>query len=153
MVISFFQAIPEIQMMLSIFILMGIGLSSPYLILFIFPKFLKFLPKPGIWMKYTKYFLGFLLLLSSIWIGSILGIPIRIFYTFLIYFISLYGLFTMIKAKKLNRYAFFWMISGFYFYLVLGWMGFTRYFSSALIYISLFFANGMNQIIFNKKKL
>ena len=80
-------------------------------------------------------------------------IPIRIFYTFLIYFISLYGLFTMIKAKKLNRYAFFWIISGFYFYLVLGWMGFTRYFSPALIYISLFFANGMNQIIFNKKKL
>lgn len=78
---------------------------------------------------------------------------VRIFYTLLIYSICIYGFYKMIKEKKLNKYVFFWLASGLYFYLILGWMGFTRYFSPVLIYISLFFANGMNQIIFNKKKL
>ena len=78
-------------------------------------------------------------------------VPLRMIYTFLIFFISLYGLFTIVKTKKLNIYALFWAISGIYFYLVLGWVGFTRYFSPVIIYLSFFFANGMNQILFKKK--
>ena len=80
-------------------------------------------------------------------------LPIRIFYTFIIYSICLYGFYTMIKTKKLNKYHFFWILSGLYFYLLLGWMGWTRYFAPVLIYLSLFFATGINEMIFKKKKL
>jgi len=56
-----------------IFIFMGIGMSSPYLLVTMFPFIINFLPKPGKWMIYVRYFLGFLLLLTIIWILSILN--------------------------------------------------------------------------------
>ena len=58
--------------MLGIFIFMGIGMSSPYLIISIFPKIIKFFPKPGKWMQSIKFFLGILLFGTFIWIISIL---------------------------------------------------------------------------------
>ena len=42
---------------MSIFLFMGIGMSLPYLVFALFPKLIKFLPKPGKWMIYVKYFL------------------------------------------------------------------------------------------------
>ena len=77
-------------------------------------------------------------------------VPIRIFYTFLIYSICLYGFYNMFKEKKLDKYNIFWLVSGFYFYLVLGWMGYTRYFAPVLIYLPLFFASGVNKILFKR---
>ena len=47
---------------INIFLFMGIGMSSPYLLVASFPKLVNFLPKPGKWMVYVKYFLGLLLL-------------------------------------------------------------------------------------------
>ncbi|MCM8534396.1 MAG: thioredoxin family protein [Lentisphaeraceae bacterium] len=50
------------------FTAIGLGLSSPYLFLAIFPKFLKFIPKPGAWMETFKQSMGFLMLLAVIWL-------------------------------------------------------------------------------------
>ena len=55
-----------------IFLFMGLGLSIPWIIIAIFPKLLSILPKPGKWMLYTKKFLGFGLILTSIWLVSII---------------------------------------------------------------------------------
>ena len=57
---------------MSIFLFMGIGMSSPYLLIALFPKLVNFLPKPGIWMMYVKYFLGLLLLATVVWLSNIL---------------------------------------------------------------------------------
>ncbi len=57
---------------INIFLFMGIGMSSPYLLVATFPKLVNFLPKPGKWMIYVKYFLGFLLLATVIWLSNIL---------------------------------------------------------------------------------
>ena len=57
---------------MSIFLFMGIGMSSPYLLIALFPKLVNFLPKPGIWMIYVKYFLGLLLLATVVWLSNIL---------------------------------------------------------------------------------
>jgi len=43
------------------FTAIAIGLSLPYLILSLFPGFIKILPKPGPWMETLKQFLSFLL--------------------------------------------------------------------------------------------
>ena len=59
-------------MMILIFTSMGFGMASPYLIFSFFPSLFKFFPRPGLWMKYLKYFLGTLLILTLIWIINIL---------------------------------------------------------------------------------
>jgi len=58
--------------MIGIFFCMGLGMTSPYLFVAIFPGIVIALPKPGPWMQYVRYFLGLLLLGTFIWIVSIL---------------------------------------------------------------------------------
>ena len=58
--------------MYAIFIFMGFGMSSPYLLVVLFPSLMRYLPKPGKWMQYVKYFLGLLLFATFLWIFSIL---------------------------------------------------------------------------------
>ena len=55
-----------------IFIIMGLGKALPYFIFIIKPNILFYLPKPGIWMKYIKVFVGFMLLISLLWLGKLL---------------------------------------------------------------------------------
>ena len=57
---------------LTIFTLLGLGMSFPYLLFFIFPKFLNFLPKPGRWMNKLNIILGLSLIFSAIWLLKIL---------------------------------------------------------------------------------
>ena len=58
---------------ISIFLFMGIGMSLPYLLIATFPQLIKFMPKPGKWMVYVKYILGFLLLATVLWLVNILS--------------------------------------------------------------------------------
>jgi len=61
---------------ISIFFFMGVGMSVPYIAIALFPKLITFLPKPGKWMQYIKYFLGILLFLN---IFSVLSFLIHSF--------------------------------------------------------------------------
>jgi thiol:disulfide interchange protein len=47
---------------LAIFLAMGLGMSSPYITIGIFPEAVKFLPRPGNWMNTFKQLMGFVLL-------------------------------------------------------------------------------------------
>ena len=51
---------------------MGIGMSSPYILITIFPSLVKRLSRPGKWTIYFKYFLSLLLLLTILWLLNIL---------------------------------------------------------------------------------
>lgn len=55
-----------------IFIMIGLGLSSPFLLTGFMPSLIHRLPKPGIWMDHLKKFLGFTLLLTLIWLYDVL---------------------------------------------------------------------------------
>ncbi len=57
---------------LTIFIALGIGLSTPYLLVSLIPKIATSLPKPGAWMIKLKYILGLLILATAIWLLSVL---------------------------------------------------------------------------------
>ncbi len=46
----------------TIFALIGIGMSAPYLLIGAYPKLVAWLPKPGAWMETFKQFMGFVLL-------------------------------------------------------------------------------------------
>ncbi len=56
-----------------IFCVMGIGMSIPYMVIAFFPGLISFLPRSGKWMIYFKYFLSILLLITIVWLLSILN--------------------------------------------------------------------------------
>ncbi len=53
------------------FLAIGLGLASPYLVLSFQPDWLKFLPKPGAWMERFKVAMGFPMLATVFWILSV----------------------------------------------------------------------------------
>ncbi len=57
----------------AVLLAVGMGLSFPYLLLSYFPGWLKFLPKPGVWMERFKEAMGFLMLGTLVWMLSVIG--------------------------------------------------------------------------------
>lgn len=55
-----------------IFTALGIGMSLPWILVAIFPSIAKALPKPGKWMNRLRVVLGFMMLLSCIWLITLL---------------------------------------------------------------------------------
>lgn len=54
-----------------IFLTVGLGLASPYLLLSWNPAWLKFLPKPGAWMEKFKIAMGFPMLATVVWLFGV----------------------------------------------------------------------------------
>lgn len=55
-----------------IFLSMGLGMALPFVVLAARPGWMRFLPQPGAWMETFKQSMGFLLLLTVVYILSIL---------------------------------------------------------------------------------
>src|SRR5213082_2652933 len=51
----------------------ALGMSAPYFLLSAQPAWLKFLPKPGLWMVRVKQLMGFLLIATLLFLFSVLG--------------------------------------------------------------------------------
>jgi thiol:disulfide interchange protein DsbD len=56
-----------------IFFTIGLGMSLPYLLLTAKPDWMRFMPKPGVWMEKFKESLGFVLLATVAWLLGVLG--------------------------------------------------------------------------------
>jgi thiol:disulfide interchange protein len=54
-----------------IFLFVGLGLASPYVLLSWNPAWLKFLPKPGAWMEKFKIAMGFPMLATVVWLFNV----------------------------------------------------------------------------------
>jgi thiol:disulfide interchange protein len=54
------------------FVVVGLGLASPYVILSWQPAWLRFLPKPGAWMERFKVAMGFPMLATAVWLFSLI---------------------------------------------------------------------------------
>ncbi|MBA4017366.1 MAG: hypothetical protein C0483_09355 [Pirellula sp.] len=52
----------------AIFIAMGVGMASPYLLVGLRPGLIRFLPKPGEWMDTFKQIMGFVLIGTMLWL-------------------------------------------------------------------------------------
>ena len=57
---------------ISVFSMMGLGLSFPFLLMALFPSLAAKLPRPGAWMIRVKSILGFLLILTAFWLLFVL---------------------------------------------------------------------------------
>ena len=61
--------------LLTLFWLMvGLGLATPYLLLSFQPGWLRWLPKPGAWMQRFKVAMGFPMLAAIVWLCSIISV-------------------------------------------------------------------------------
>ena len=57
----------------TIFATMAAGMSLPYVLLTWKPAWMRFLPKPGVWMERFKQLMGFVLLAVAIWLLGVVG--------------------------------------------------------------------------------
>lgn len=57
-----------------VFTALGLGMAFPYLLLTRYPKFLKYVPKPGLWMDQLKQFFGFVLMAVVVWLIWVLSL-------------------------------------------------------------------------------
>jgi len=73
-------------------------------------------------------------------------IPYRIIYTLLIYFVCFVGLIYFLKQKNYQLLLLL-ALSILYYTIILGWTGMTRLYVPNLIYLSLFFGNGLVLLI------
>lgn len=61
-----------------VWIMIGVGMSFPYLVFGLFPKAIKMLPKPGNWMIRFKQFAGFCLLGTAVYLLSTVNESFRL---------------------------------------------------------------------------
>lgn len=52
----------------TIFIAIGVGMGSPYLLVIAFPNLVRIMPKPGEWMEHFKKLMGFAMVGTVIWL-------------------------------------------------------------------------------------
>lgn len=57
-----------------IFLMLGVGMSLPWLFVALVPKTAMLLPKPGRWMNTLKTILGLMMLASSLWLVTLLSL-------------------------------------------------------------------------------
>ena len=57
----------------AMFIAIAAGMSAPFVLIAANPRWLRFLPKPGMWMERVKQGTGFLMLATVLWLLSVLG--------------------------------------------------------------------------------
>ena len=60
---------PTIAM--AVFSALGMGMAAPYLALAYFPRALKLLPKPGVWMERFRQLMAFPLFATVLWLASV----------------------------------------------------------------------------------
>ncbi len=60
----------------AIFLALGLGMASPYLLVAAVPPLARRLPRPGKWMIHLRHALGFLLAGSAAWLVAVLGAEI-----------------------------------------------------------------------------
>ncbi|MDR1491882.1 MAG: thioredoxin family protein [Planctomycetaceae bacterium] len=89
-----------------IYLVIGLGMASPYLFIGAFPELIRFLPKPGMWMDSFKKIMGFAMLSVVVWILYYLPIPLAVPTTlllFVVWFACWYIGKTPLAAKPAER--------------------------------------------------
>lgn len=71
--VAFALAAPLTDLWL-VFMLLGLGMALPWLLVALVPKIALLLPRPGPWMNSLKVLLALMMLASSLWLASLLGL-------------------------------------------------------------------------------
>jgi len=63
----------SVLLMVAVFFSIGLGMALPYIVLALRPGWMRFLPRPGLWMERFKQGMGFLLMGTVLWLLWVLG--------------------------------------------------------------------------------
>ncbi|MCA1766809.1 MAG: thiol:disulfide interchange protein, partial [Idiomarina sp.] len=107
-----FALAAESSVILLIFVALGIGMALPWLLIAVFPKTSKLLPKPGRWMQWVKPIFAIMMLATSVWLTTLLKNFISN-EAFLVLTVGLSVLTLAIIGKVHGRKALFLSIGGF----------------------------------------
>lgn len=58
----------DVGLVVVVYLIVGLGMASPFLLAGAFPELLKFFPKPGAWMETFRKTMGYVLLIAVLWI-------------------------------------------------------------------------------------
>ncbi|MGF1718988.1 thioredoxin family protein [Vibrio kyushuensis] len=95
-----FALATNIPTMFAIFIALGLGMALPWILVSIFPAIALSLPKPGAWMNNVKYLFGGMMLLTSIWLLTLLSNHLPILWVYVIAIAAVITLF--IRTLKVH---------------------------------------------------
>ncbi|MCL2156288.1 MAG: thioredoxin family protein [Leptospirales bacterium] len=94
-----------------VFLSVGIGMALPYMLLSLNPSFLRFIPKPGEWMNHFQIAMGFILMLTVVYLFSILDNSMKTGLLLFLLFLSIglwqFGKFGSIDKERWKRYLTF----------------------------------------------
>jgi thiol:disulfide interchange protein len=90
-----------------VFICIGVGMALPYVILTVNPKFLKYIPKPGEWLRTFEQIMAFMLMFTVIYLLSVFDtaflLPMIAFLGFMAVGFWQYGRYGAMYQSAINR--------------------------------------------------
>ncbi|MBI5432603.1 MAG: thioredoxin family protein [Planctomycetes bacterium] len=96
----------------AIFTSVGVGMAAPYVLLTSNPALLKFLPRPGAWMKTFKHLMGFLLMATAVYLMLSVRQELVVYTVALLVFVALgcwwwgnFATFDQSSAKKFGTFV------------------------------------------------
>ncbi|MEZ9232543.1 protein-disulfide reductase DsbD family protein [Vibrio amylolyticus] len=82
--------------MFAIFFALGLGMALPWILVALFPSIALALPKPGAWMNKVKILFGVMMLLTSVWLLTLLANHIPVLWLYVIAIAALVTLFVRV---------------------------------------------------------
>ncbi|SAD69663.1 metal resistance protein [Enterobacter cloacae] len=93
-----------------IFLMLGLGMSLPWLFVALVPKTALLLPKPGRWMNTLKVVLGLMMLASSFWLASLLSLHLGEAVTQVVMLVLVAVALTLFVMKRQASSPLFWLV-------------------------------------------
>ncbi|EJE8516500.1 protein-disulfide reductase DsbD family protein [Vibrio parahaemolyticus] len=84
-----FALATSIPIMFLIFTALALGMASPWIAVALFPSVALRLPKPGQWMNNIKLLFGFMMLITSVWLLSLLSNHVPMLWVYVISIVAL----------------------------------------------------------------
>lgn len=85
--------------MLVLYQSIAFGFAFPFILLFIYPKLVGFMPKPGVWMLKLKKMFAVVLILTAVWFLYVLSFQLS-FYTLVMVVVSVIFMRVVIRDQK-----------------------------------------------------
>lgn len=99
----------EPLVIVAVFMAIGLGMASPYLVMVVFPSLARFFPRPGAWTGKLEQVVGFFLMGTVVYLISILGdeavLPVLVLLLVISLAAWIWGAFTNLSQNALTRYG------------------------------------------------
>ena len=93
-----------------IFLMLGVGMSLPWLFVALVPKTALLLPKPGRWMNTLKVVLGLMMLASSFWLATLLSLHLGDRVTQVVLLMLVAVTLALFAMKRQTASPLFWLV-------------------------------------------